>query len=71
MTAGIYAHAGITGCTARSREHYVELALELARNRELRAEISAKIVAAQPRIFETREAAAVLMDWIESVVGQT
>jgi predicted O-linked N-acetylglucosamine transferase (SPINDLY family) len=69
MTAGIYAQAGITGCTARSREHYVELALELARNRDLRAQISAKIVAAQPLIFETREAAGVLMDWIAAAVA--
>ena len=30
MTAGMYAQAGITACTARSREHYVELALEFA-----------------------------------------
>jgi protein O-GlcNAc transferase len=69
MTAGIYAQAEIAGCTARSREHFVELALEFAHNPGLRAATAAKIAAAHPRIFETRDAAAALMEWIGAAVA--
>jgi len=69
MTAGIYAQAGVAGCTARSPEHFVELALEFARNPSLRAAKGTEIVAAHSRIFETREAVDALMDWIGAVVA--
>ena len=70
MTAGMYAQAGITVCTARSREHYVELALEFARDPRLRSATSAQIVAAHPRLFETRDAAGAFMDWIGTAVAE-
>ncbi|MFM9971975.1 MAG: hypothetical protein ACKVQK_26645 [Burkholderiales bacterium] len=65
MTAGIYAQAGVTDCVARDREHYVELALELAANKQKREEVSQKIIAAHPQIFATQQAVMDLADWIE------
>jgi protein O-GlcNAc transferase len=65
MTTGIYAQGRIEGCTAHSREQYVTLALQLAQDQAVRAARSAAIVAAHPRLFETKEAVALLTDWIE------
>jgi predicted O-linked N-acetylglucosamine transferase (SPINDLY family) len=69
MTAGIYAQAGIEGCTARSPEHFVTLALEFARNPSLRAAKGREIIAAHSRIFETRDAVDALMDWMDEVIA--
>ena len=69
MTAGIYEQARVEGCTARSPGHFVELALEFARNAALRAAKGAEIIAAHPRIFETCEAVDTLMEWIDAVVA--
>ena len=67
MTAGMYRQALVTGCIARSPEHFVELALSLAADPALRAAFRAQIVAAQPRLFATRGAVEALFDWIEGV----
>ena len=69
MTAGIYAQAGIEGCTAKSLEHFVTLALEFARNPSLRVAKGREIIAAHSRIFETREAVDAMMDWIDAAVA--
>jgi predicted O-linked N-acetylglucosamine transferase (SPINDLY family) len=67
MTAGMYWQAGVTDCIARSPEHFVELALAFAADPAMRAAVRSKIVAAHPKLFDTREAVDVLGDWIASV----
>lgn len=66
MTAGMYWQAGVTDCIAHSPEHYVELALAFAADPAARAAFRAKIVAAQPKLFETTSAVDVLADWMAS-----
>jgi predicted O-linked N-acetylglucosamine transferase (SPINDLY family) len=67
MTAGMYSQAGVADCVARSPEHFVELALAFAADRAKRDAFRAKIVAAHPKLFGTREAADVLAGWIAGV----
>ncbi len=67
MTAGMYWQAGVTDCIARSPEHFVELALAFAADPAACAAFRAKIVAAHPRLFATREAVEILGDWVAKV----
>jgi len=67
MTAGMYRQAGISDCIARSPEHFVELALALAADPAARAGLRARIVAAHPALFATREAFDALAAWIDDV----
>jgi protein O-GlcNAc transferase len=64
MTAGMYWQAGVTDCIARSPEHYAELAVAYAADPTARAAYREKILAAQPKLFETAGAVDVLADWI-------
>lgn len=73
MTAGIYSQGGIAGLTAKSREDYVAIALKLAQDKTARAQASAAITAAHPKLFETTEAIGMLADWLEatSITGKS
>ena len=64
MTAGIYAQAGVEGCVARSREHFVELALGIAADPARRRAIGERILAAHAKVFETDAAVEVFADWL-------
>ena len=68
MTAGMVAQAGVDGCVAASREHYVALALAHAADPARRAALKERILAAHPRLFETGAAVEALSAWIDSVL---
>ena len=70
MTAGMYEQAGVTDCIARSPEHYVELAVEFATDRARREAYRARLVAAHPKLFATREAVTDFEDWIDRAVRE-
>jgi predicted O-linked N-acetylglucosamine transferase (SPINDLY family) len=55
-TAGCYARLGIAECTAKTAEDYVQIAIDLATNRDKRDTISAAIRANSHRIFEDQQA---------------
>jgi predicted O-linked N-acetylglucosamine transferase (SPINDLY family) len=52
VTSACYRQLGVLDCVADSAEHYVQLALRLASDRSWRADLSARITAAQPELFE-------------------
>lgn len=54
-TAGCYARLGITRCVARDAEEYVQLAVDLGRDREKSDFISAQIRENSWRVFEDNE----------------
>ena len=64
MTTGIYVQAGVADCIAHSPEHYVELALQCAADPAWRAALSARILDAHARLFETDSAIELLVDWL-------
>ncbi|MCU0897817.1 MAG: hypothetical protein MUC55_09980 [Burkholderiales bacterium] len=70
MTAGMYEQAGVTECIARSPEHYVDLAFEFASDPARRDAYRARLVAAHPKLFETRDAVTDFEDWIERAVRE-
>ena len=69
MTAGIYAQAGMQDCAARSRQHYVELALALAASPAQRKALGERIVAAHGKLFETDAAVAAFTGWLRAVAA--
>jgi tetratricopeptide (TPR) repeat protein len=68
MTAGMLAQAGVEGCVATSREHYVELALAHAAEPARRAALKERILAAHPLLFETGAAVEAVSAWIDSAL---
>ena len=69
MTAGIYAQAGVPDCVARSREHYVDLALSYAADPVRRAATGRCLQAAHARLFATDTGVEVLAAWLDSVLN--
>jgi predicted O-linked N-acetylglucosamine transferase (SPINDLY family) len=60
FTQGFYQRLGVDSCIARDVGEYIELAVRLAQDYALRAEVSRKIIDGQGRLFEDAEA---VRDW--------
>jgi protein O-GlcNAc transferase len=56
--------------TVSTIDEYVELAVRLGKDSQLRQQISKKIVANKHRIYHDRECITALEDFLESVVKQ-
>jgi protein O-GlcNAc transferase len=54
-TAGCYARMGLSDCTAKNAEHYVEIATRLAADRDLQDKVSTDIRENGHKIFEDQE----------------
>ena len=54
-TLGMYRKMGISDCIAATPDHYVEIAVRLGGDRNLRDEVKARILAASPRLYEDRQ----------------
>jgi predicted O-linked N-acetylglucosamine transferase (SPINDLY family) len=67
LTYAWYRKMGIADCIARSSEEYVDIAVGLATNRHLRADISQRILAARELLFDDRTAVRELEDFFERV----
>jgi protein O-GlcNAc transferase len=70
VTAGFYRQMGITDLIAESQEHYVELALKLANDKEFHAEMSRKIKEAYPAFIADRRGMAELAAFLTEAVAR-
>ncbi len=66
-TYGIYKAMGIFDCVAYSQEEYIELALKIAGNPQIRADISHKIKEKDYLVFENKAAVTELADFFQSL----
>lgn len=69
-TAGAYRRMGLPDCVADSAAGYVETALALGTDRARRDQISRRIHAGSPVLFEDAQAAVELADWFEATVAE-
>jgi len=56
FAAGIFEISGVTSTIARSREEYVEIALRIASDAELRKDIHTRLISASREVLENRRA---------------
>ncbi|GIW41395.1 MAG: hypothetical protein KatS3mg076_1972 [Candidatus Binatia bacterium] len=68
-TSALHAQAGVEGLTARSPEEYVETAVRVATDPELRSEICERVAQGVERIFEPPEAVRQLETFFEQALG--
>ena len=69
ITYALYQILGVHDAIARSPEEYAEIALRLAKDREFRSDVSRRILAASPRLFNDRPALAELEDFLQGAVA--
>jgi protein O-GlcNAc transferase len=67
---GLYARLGIDEPIARQKSHYVGLAIKMANDESWRREISAKINARKNIIFDGKQPAEALTNWIKSLFAE-
>jgi len=67
VTYALYHRMGVTDCIARDRDHYVELALQLAADPVRRAEIAGRLQAAVSSVFEPKAFSEELAGFFRSV----
>ncbi|MBF0267610.1 MAG: tetratricopeptide repeat protein [Alphaproteobacteria bacterium] len=65
VTAQFYKMMGIDDLIAADADHYVELALKLAKDRDWRAQMRERILAAKGVLFENKDAVAHFADFLE------
>ncbi len=70
VTAGFYQQTGITELVAESPEHYIELALKLAQDKEFHAEMSRRIKEAYPAFIADRRGMAELAAFLTEAVAR-
>jgi predicted O-linked N-acetylglucosamine transferase (SPINDLY family) len=70
ITYALYRVLGIMDAVAHSNEQYVDIALRLANDPALRADLGQRILAACPRLFNDRPALAELEDFLERAVRE-
>jgi protein O-GlcNAc transferase len=68
-TYAIYQKMGITDCLTSSEEEYIDLAVRIAGNTELRNNISNKILEKNPIIFEDKNSVTELADLFEKLLN--
>jgi predicted O-linked N-acetylglucosamine transferase (SPINDLY family) len=71
VTYACYKLMGVMDCVAGTKEEYVDLAVRLGANRKYRAEIKAKILAANNVLYENAEAVRDLERFLVKAVGAT
>ena len=64
FTLGCYLEMGLNECVARTPQHYVDLAVHLAQERDYREHVSRKIVATRDVLFENVGAVRALDDFL-------
>lgn len=64
FTLGCYLEMGLDECIARTPQHYVDIAVQLARERDYREHVSRKIVATRDVLFENVGAVRALEDFL-------
>ena len=69
VTYGCYKQMGVMDCVASSREEYVALAVRLGTDPTYRAEVKAKILAANAVLYENGKAVRELERFFEKAVG--
>jgi CRISPR-associated protein Csy1 len=65
LTFGLYAEMGFFDCIASSAGQYVDIAVRLGRDRELRAWASRELVERSTMLFDRKDAALALGDFLE------
>lgn len=68
LAAGILQHIGVTGTIARDADAYVALAVQLARNPDLRVEVRRQVTANLARAYRDDEVIRALEDFLGGVV---
>jgi predicted O-linked N-acetylglucosamine transferase (SPINDLY family) len=65
----LYDLMGIDDCTAASHEHFVDLAVDIGADPKRRREVSEKILAAHPKLFENPAGVRALEKFLKSAVA--
>lgn len=70
LTAGFYRQMGVTDLIAENVEHYVDLAVRTATDRDWREDVRARILAAGPAVFEDAGAVDGLAAFLERAIAE-